>query len=126
MSRPSAQIPNHEPAYSAVASIHRNEGRQARRGCALETDRTRLRHKGRPELDVYANTEKFPKPKPHARRTYSADAFKDVGLKSEINSIAQIAAKKTTIKKLHNKLINRLNDYLRWRQKTVKESKFDA
>jgi hypothetical protein len=78
------------------------------------------------ELDVYANTEKFPKPKPHARRTYSADAFKDVGLKSEINSIAQIAAKKTTIKKLHNKLINRLNDYLRWRQKTVKESKFDA
>ena len=78
------------------------------------------------ELDVYANTEKFPKLKAHARRTDSADAFKDVGLKSEINSIAQIAAKKTTIKKLHNKLINRLNDYLLWRQITAKESKFDA
>jgi hypothetical protein len=78
------------------------------------------------ELDVYANTEKFPKLKTHTRRTGSADAFKDVGLKSEINSIAQIAAKKTTIKKLHNKLINRLNHYLLWSQITAKESKFDA
>jgi hypothetical protein len=78
------------------------------------------------ELDVYANTEKFPKLKTHARKTDSADAFKDVGLKSEINSTAQIAAKKTTIKKLHNKLINRLNHYLLWRQITAKENKFDA
>ncbi len=78
------------------------------------------------ELDVYANTEKFSKLKTHARRTDSADTFKDVGLKSEINSTAQIAAKNTTIKKLHNKLINRLNHYLLWRHITAKESKFDA
>lgn len=82
------------------------------------------------ELDVYANTEKFPKPKPHARVTDfadgSADGFKDVGFKSEINSMAEIAAKKTIIKKHHNKLINRLNDYILWRQKSLQEGKFDA
>jgi hypothetical protein len=79
------------------------------------------------DLDVYANTEEFSKPKVHALATDPAlDGFKDIGLKSEINSLAHIAAKKTTIKKLHNKLINRLNDYLLWRQVTAKESKFDA
>jgi len=78
------------------------------------------------ELDVYASTEKFPKLKAHVPAGDSADGFKDIGLKSEINSLAQIAAKKTTIKKLHNKLINRLNDYLLWRQVTARESKFDA
>ena len=78
------------------------------------------------ELDVYANTEKFPKLKAHVPVGGSADGFKDIGLKSEINSLAQIAAKKTTIKKLHNELINHLNEYLLWRQVTAKESKFDA
>lgn len=79
------------------------------------------------ELDVYANTEKFPKLKLHVQAADSGrDAFKDIGLKSEINSLAQITAKKATIKKLHNKLINRLNEYLLWRQVTAKESKFDA
>jgi hypothetical protein len=82
------------------------------------------------ELDVYANTEKFPKPKAHVRVTGfaddSADGFKDIGLKSEINSMAQIVAKKTIIKKLHNKLINRLNDYILWRQESLQEGKFDA
>jgi hypothetical protein len=78
------------------------------------------------ELDVYANTEKFPRFKAHVPAGDSADGFKGIGLKSEINSLAQIAAKKTTIKKLHNKLINRLNDYLLWRQVTARESKFDA
>jgi hypothetical protein len=78
------------------------------------------------ELDVYANTEKFPKFKAHARVGGSADGFKDIGLKSEISSLAQIAAKKTTIKKLHNKLTNQLRDYILWRQKSLKESRFDA
>src|ERR1019366_3053146 len=82
------------------------------------------------ELDVYANTEKFPKPKAHVRVTDfaddSADGFKDIGLKSEINSMAQIVAKKAIIKKLHNKLINRLNDYILWRQESLQEGKFDA
>ena len=68
------------------------------------------------ELDVYANTERFPKPRARVRVTDSAEAFKDIGLKPEIDSLAKIAAKRTIIKKVHNKLINRLNDYLLWRQ----------
>jgi hypothetical protein len=78
------------------------------------------------ELDVYANTEKFPKLKAHVPVGGFADGFKNIGLKSEINSLAQIAAKKTTIKKLHNELINHLNEYLLWHQVTAKESRFDA
>jgi hypothetical protein len=79
------------------------------------------------ELDVYANTEKFPKPKAHVATDLSADGFKDVGMKSEINSFAQITAKKTVITKLHNKLINDLRNYLLWRYKIApKEDRFDA
>jgi hypothetical protein len=78
------------------------------------------------ELDVYANTEKFRKLKAHVPAGGSADGFKDIGLKSEINSTAQIASKKTIIKKLHNKLINDLNECILWRQKPLKESRFDA
>jgi hypothetical protein len=78
------------------------------------------------ELDAYAFGEKFPMLKARPHKLRSASSFIDVGLKSEINSIANIAAKKATIKKLHNKLTNRLRDYILWRQKTVKQSKFDA
>lgn len=79
------------------------------------------------ELDVYANTEKFPKPKAHVATDRSADGFKDVGVKSEINSFAQITAKKTVITKLHNKLLNDLRNYLLWRYKIApKEDRFDA
>lgn len=79
------------------------------------------------ELDVYANTEKFPKPKAHVATHGAADGFKDVGVKSEINSFAQITAKKTIITKLHNKLINDLRNYLLWRYKIApKEDRFDA
>ena len=78
------------------------------------------------ELDAYAFGEKFPKLKAKTRNADWGKSFKDVGFKSETHSIANIAAKKATIQKLHNKLINRLNDYLLWRQMTAKESKFDA
>jgi hypothetical protein len=79
------------------------------------------------ELDVYASTEKFPKPKRHIGNNGSADGFKDVGLKSEINSFAQITAKKTVITKLHNKLINDFRTYLLWRYNIApKEDRFDA
>ncbi len=79
------------------------------------------------ELDVYASSVKFPTAKIRSTpKNAASDGFKDIGLKSEINSLAQIAAKKTIIKKLHNELINRLNDYLLWRQVTAKESRFDA
>jgi hypothetical protein len=49
-----------------------------------------------------------------------------VGIKSEINGIAQIAAKKAGITKQHNKLINRLREYILWRQRSLKQSMFDA
>lgn len=78
------------------------------------------------ELDAYAYGQKFPKLRTLPHKADSTMPFKDVGLKSEINSIAEIAAKKATVMKLHNKLINRLNDYLLWRQMTPKESRFDA
>jgi hypothetical protein len=78
------------------------------------------------ELDAYAYDENFPKPKSNLHRLASGVPFSDVGLKSEINSIARIAAKKAVITKRHNKLINRLRDYVLWRQKTLKQSKFDG
>jgi hypothetical protein len=79
------------------------------------------------ELDVYANTESFPTLKAHVVSMLSADAFKDVGFKSEMNSIGQITAKKTVITKLHNKLTNDLRNYLLWRYKIApKEHRFDA
>jgi hypothetical protein len=79
------------------------------------------------ELDVYANTEKFPKLKSHAPAVRSAHGFKDIGIKSEINSLARIAAKKTVITKRHNKLINDLGEYLLGRYRTApKEYRFDA
>ncbi|MGO9323533.1 MAG: hypothetical protein ACLP07_03145 [Terracidiphilus sp.] len=79
------------------------------------------------DLDVYANTETFPKLRTHlANQRTKSDDFRDIGLKSEINSLAQIAARRTTIRKLHNKLTNRLRDYLLWRHVTPKESRFDA
>jgi hypothetical protein len=78
------------------------------------------------ELDAYVVGQKFPKPQTRVRTFGSSESFKDVGLKSEINSSAEIAAKRTIINKRHNKLINRLNDYILWRHKSLKESKFDA
>ena len=78
------------------------------------------------ELDAYSFSEKFPKPESMPKRLASDASFSDVGLKSEIDSTAQLAAKKTVIRKLHNKLINQLSSYIKWRQKTLKQSKFDA
>jgi hypothetical protein len=78
------------------------------------------------ELDVYAYSEILPKPKSHRRTISPGKSLSDVGIKSEINSIAQIAAKTTVIRRQHNKLINRFRDYILWRQKTLKQSNFDA
>jgi hypothetical protein len=79
------------------------------------------------ELDVYANTEKFPKSKPHLFVGGSTSGFRDVGVKSEVNSFAQITAKKTIITKLHNELTNDLRNYLLVHYKIApKEDRFDA
>jgi hypothetical protein len=77
------------------------------------------------ELDVYTSSIKFPR-RPKITTLHTKDGFPEIGLKSEINGIAHIAAKKATITKLHNQLINRLNEYLLWRHITAKESEFDA
>lgn len=78
------------------------------------------------ELDEYANGETFPKPKADVRKLPHGASFSDVGLKSEIDSTAKIAAKSVIIRKLHNKLINDLSDYLLWRHTTLKQSRFDG
>ncbi len=78
------------------------------------------------ELDAYAFGEKFPRVRARGRVASASLELRDVGFKSEINSIAKIQATRTTITKLHNKLTNRLNEYLLWRQMTAKESRFDA
>jgi hypothetical protein len=77
------------------------------------------------ELDAYAYGEKFPKPSAGSKKPIPKGSYSDVGFKSEISSIAQIAAKKSVIRKHHNKLINCLRDSVQWRYR-LKESKFDA
>jgi len=78
------------------------------------------------ELDVYANTETFHRPS--ARLVAGGSpSFRDVGVKSEVNSFAQIAAKQAVITKIHNEIINDLRDYLLARYKIApKEDRFDA
>jgi hypothetical protein len=80
------------------------------------------------ELDAYAFGEdlsKLKKQSAKAKASAKAD-FKDVGLKSEINSIANLAAKKSIITKRHNALMNRLKKALEWHQRIAKEYRFDA
>jgi hypothetical protein len=78
------------------------------------------------ELDVYAATEDFSSVKrPRTLRSHPG-GFRDVGLKSEAASLAQISASRRKINKLHNQLTNKLRDWLLWRHVTPKESRFDA
>jgi hypothetical protein len=80
-------------------------------------------------LDAYALFEKFPPPPPRRRRAKDAaqPEYRDLGIKSETDSIAKINAKRTTITKLHNALTNRFQKELLWRQRIrPKEHRFDA
>ncbi len=78
------------------------------------------------ELDAYVNTIQLPKLKRRISHPASGAGFNALGVKPEMDSIAHIAAGKTTITKLHHKLTNRLKDYLLGRHLTAKESCFDA
>jgi hypothetical protein len=84
---------------------------------------------GKPAADlraVYSFTEDLSHvKKPRAPRLRSRH-LTDLGLKSELESSAYIAANKVTIRKLHNELTNRLLKYLRWRHIIPKEHQFDA
>jgi hypothetical protein len=79
------------------------------------------------ELDVYAATyfEKIRSQRNRLSISSRSVSFRDVGLKSEIDSIAQIAASRKRIRKLHNALTNRLRNYLLWRY-TFQENQFDG
>lgn len=76
------------------------------------------------ELDVYASVGDFSLVRKPSAKTKAKADFKNVGFKSEIKSIANITAKKATITKRHNQLINRLAEALLWRK--IVEYKFDA
>lgn len=76
------------------------------------------------ELDVYSQTEDFSKVKPPPKP--AQEQFRDVGLRSEVTSLARIVKNRVKIRKLHNRLTNRLHDYLLWRRIVAKESQFDA
>jgi hypothetical protein len=77
------------------------------------------------DLDVYAATVDFRSLPKQRSRLSPLGGFRDVGLKSEIDSLAEIAASRKRIRKLHNALTNRLRDYLMWQYELV-ESEFDA
>jgi hypothetical protein len=78
-------------------------------------------------LDAYALYQKLP-PLPRRRRAKTAEPeYRDLGIKSEAESIARISARRTTITKLHNALTNDFRDSLLWTQRiTPKEYRFDA
>lgn len=76
------------------------------------------------ELDIWAQNEKFPKDKRASKHYAFVRRVRDIGLKPESDSIANINRQKRRITKKHNKLIN---DFKRiapphW---TVGESNFD-
>jgi len=77
------------------------------------------------DLDVYAATSKFKPLRMRRTRILPSSEFRDVGLKSEIDSMARIAAARRQIRKRHNALTNRLRDYLTWRY-TFLEDQFDG
>ena len=82
------------------------------------------------DLDVYAATADFKHITIQGRSTSASNKsrrseVRDVGLKSEIDSLARIAASSKRIRKLHNSLTNRLRDYVMWRY-TLQEGEFDA
>jgi hypothetical protein len=77
------------------------------------------------DLDVYALTLKFKSSGMRRAQILPKGEFRDVGLKSEIDSIARIAAARRQIHKRHNALTNRLRDYLMWSY-TFQEDQFDG
>jgi len=78
------------------------------------------------ELDVYAATHEFSGVRRPSTFKPQPGKFRDVGEKSELASIAHIAANRIKIRKKHNEMTNRLLDWLAWRYPVPKESRFDA
>ncbi len=79
------------------------------------------------ELDVYANTADLSRVPTSPAPRRSKKHYRDVGVKSELASLARITANRVRIRKLHNALTNRFRDYQLWRhQGGLQESDFDA
>lgn len=78
------------------------------------------------ELDVYAATKDFSTlPRPE-KRTLGAGTFRDLGLKSELATMAHLAARRVRYTRRHNQLTGRLSAWLKWRYTSPKEDVFDA
>ncbi|MBK7930528.1 MAG: hypothetical protein IPJ98_24570 [Bryobacterales bacterium] len=78
------------------------------------------------DLDVYSQTAVLPGVKKQKSLLPRLQGLRDVGLKSETDSIGLIASNRIRIAKKHNQLTNRLREWLLWRHQVPKESKFDA
>lgn len=79
-------------------------------------------------LDAYALFQKFP-PLPERRKSTAVaeTEYRELGFKSEAESIAKINAKRTTITRTHNALTNRFKIALLGKQRLApKEYRFDA
>lgn len=78
------------------------------------------------DLDVYGATTDFSRLRKRRHRKFPPGQFKDVGLKSEVAGYAYIAKNRYRIRKLHNRLTNLLEDYLKWRHLPLQECQFDG
>jgi hypothetical protein len=68
----------------------------------------------------------FPKAKKYQTRRVLKTFGKELGFKSEMESVALLQQRRVLITKKHNALTNRLRRYIRWRHKIVREDRFDA
>ena len=78
------------------------------------------------ELDMYGATADFTRLPTHRHWKSPPGGFRDMGLKSEIESYAYIARNRRKIRRLHNRLTNLLEDYFKWRHLPIQECQFDA
>lgn len=79
------------------------------------------------ELDVYACTEKFPRPRRLPKPGSRLGGQRDLGIKNEETVLAYLSAKKVRIHHDHNSLTTRLLRYVKSRYGAPpKESGFDA
>jgi hypothetical protein len=77
------------------------------------------------ELDVYSLNTKFP-PMKHQPIRWAKGEFRDVGIKSELAGFVYLTTNRVRIRRLHNRLTNKLYEYLKGRRGTLKEREFDV
>ena len=78
------------------------------------------------ELDAYAYGGGLPKAKKHLTRRLFKPFGKELGFKSEMESVALLQKRRVLITKKHNALTNNFRKYVRWKHKVLLEYRFDA